>query len=145
MASSRSFDRLRPVALSTFIEKRKKKKKEKLPALVPYFSIPIYLSLSLFSNLVTSSSNQRYDECTCVGSSRAEVDKENKYQQLGNVEKWSRAWYAEPPGTTRVPDQREDKKKKNLSSRSSSILRSITIFLYFSIPFSFPFFLYCYS
>lgn len=119
MASSRSFDRLRPVALSTFIEKRKKKKKEKLPALVPYFSIPIY---------------QRYDECTCVGSSRAEVDKENKYQQLGNVEKWSRAWYAEPPGTTRVPDQREDKKKKNLSSRSSSILRSITIFLYFSIP-----------
>ena len=120
------------------LSRRKKKEKGKVACarslfLFLSFSLSLSLfflsSLSLFSNrisFVTSSSNQRFDECTCFRSSHAEVDKENKYQQLGNVEKWpgSRAWYAEPPGTTRVSNQIKYKKNVHvfLSFYATSIL-----------------------
>ena len=60
VASSRSFDRLRPVALSTFIEKGKKKKGKRKSCLRSYpisFSLPfslssLSLSLSPFSNRI---------------------------------------------------------------------------------------------
>lgn len=91
-----SIDSARREALSTFIVK----------------ACCLRSSLARFSSRLTSDWTNLLPHVlcystvyTCVRSSRAEVDKENKYQQLGNVEKWpgSRAWSAEPPGTTRVP------------------------------------------